>query len=317
MREFPPYQMLDLRLSTVEEKTRSLEKLYHNTLDYGWNGKEVLRELVAKHGGIHVPEEKRAAIGRLFTFILWGELAAWHVAADLARELEDTDAKLAATGQVFDEARHFYVLRDYLTASGVPLPPLNPLARRVLLKILDTRSPLQKLSGMQLLVETLALAIFKKVAETRVEPVLTDLLGYIERDESRHVGLGVLYLPKLLARATPMERARLGAFTFECFLFTIASGRRHHQDFIAVGIDHRDLAMTSARFHHRIVGEMAEAAGLRPGQKVRGVYGLSKKQHQAIVDFLQPEDPARISTRHRRALAAMDRAISVAERAMS
>jgi len=37
--------------------------------------------------GIHVPEDKREAMGHVFTVILWGELAAWNIAADLARAL--------------------------------------------------------------------------------------------------------------------------------------------------------------------------------------------------------------------------------------
>ena len=39
-----------------------------------------------------------------------------------------------------------------------------------------------------------------RVAIAQVEPVLSDLMPYFERDEARHVGLGVLYLPKLLAK---------------------------------------------------------------------------------------------------------------------
>lgn len=56
------------------------------------------------------------------------------------RRLEDVNAKMAATGQVFDEARHFAVLRDYLRRAGVELPPLNPYGRRLLTGLLDTCS---------------------------------------------------------------------------------------------------------------------------------------------------------------------------------
>jgi hypothetical protein len=80
--------------------------------------------------------------------LLWGELAAWNIAADLAGALPDLDAKMAATGQVFDEARHFTVPRDYLARAGVALPPVNPLGRRVLTNILGTNSVVEKLYGM-------------------------------------------------------------------------------------------------------------------------------------------------------------------------
>ena len=43
---------------------------------------------------------------------LWGELAAWHAATDLAKEMGSLEAKMGATGQAFDEVRHFFVLRQ-------------------------------------------------------------------------------------------------------------------------------------------------------------------------------------------------------------
>src|SRR5262249_29795202 len=208
---FPPYDVLDA-FEAANEKTRKLERLYHQTQAHAWNPKTVLDELEAKHGGIRLPDDKKAAVGHVFAILLWGELAAWNIAADLARALPDVDAKMAATGQVFDEARHFTVLRDYLARAKVDLPPLNAYGRRILTRSLDRTSLLRKLYGMQLLAGPLALAIFKRMKELRLEPVLADLLEYVERDESRHVALGVMYLPKLLARTTRAERIGNWAF---------------------------------------------------------------------------------------------------------
>ena len=125
----------------------------------------------------------------------------------------------------FDEARHFSVLRDYFSRAKITVPPMNPFGRRVLVKILETHSVLEKLYGMQLLVENLALAIFKQVAASGIEPVLSELLEYVERDESRHVALGVLYLPKLLAKASAAEHAHNWMFNMELFLLTIGGGQ--------------------------------------------------------------------------------------------
>src|SRR5439155_443745 len=158
-----------------------------------------LRDLIAKEGGIRIPLEKREHIARIFSVILWGELAAWNVAADLALALGNIEAKMAATGQVFDEARHFYTMRDYLLALGCPLPPLDGYTQAILRELLGTRNLTYKLVGMQLLVENVAVNLFRIVAAAEVEPVLTQLLPYFERDEARHVGLGVMYLPELLA----------------------------------------------------------------------------------------------------------------------
>lgn len=296
-REFPPYDLLDAPLdleataARAHAKTRKLERLYHQTQAHAWNPTTVLDELEAKHGGIHVAAEQREAVGHLFSVILWGELAAWNIAADLARELPDVEAKMAATGQVFDEARHFTVLRDYMRRAKIDLPPMNPYGRRVLLKILETDSLLEKLYGMQLLVENMALAIFKRLAASGVEPVLSELLVYVERDESRHVALGVLHLPSLVAKASTLERAKNFRFNIELFVLTIMGGQWLDPHLRALGIDHRELGDTSMRLHQQVLRDMAKEQGLDAGKYVRGVYGLAKWQQRLLLDWLHPDRP--------------------------
>ncbi|MBA3456745.1 MAG: hypothetical protein H0T42_26890 [Deltaproteobacteria bacterium] len=70
-----------------------------------------------------------------------------------------------------------------------------------------TGNLLYKVVGMQLLVESTAVVRFRTIAEAKLEPVLTDLLYYFERDEARHVGLGVLTLPEVRA-GCPKQRPR-------------------------------------------------------------------------------------------------------------
>ena len=306
---FPPYHLYDDYAGEALEKTHKLERLYHQTQEFAWDPRQVLDELVAKHGRVRVPDEQKEAMGHVFTVLLWGELAAWNVAADLARALPDVDAKMAATGQVFDEARHFRVLRDYLARAGVVLPKVNPYGRRALTRLLDTESLLQKLYGMQLIVETLALAIFKELADGDVEPVLTDLLRYIERDEARHVALGVLYLPELAARATPLERLKNWAFNVEMFALTIAGGQLMDKHWRALGIDHRRMSLTVFKTHQQVTRQMALESGVSPGE-LRGVYGLTTRQHDALVDFLHPETQvSALGPLHRQALLALDGAV--------
>jgi hypothetical protein len=314
---FPPYHLLDAYAHEATARTKKLERLYHQTQELAWNPSTVLDELEAKHGGIHLTDAQREAMGHVFTVLLWGELAAWNVAADLARALPDMDAKMAATGQVFDEARHFRVLRDYLDRAGVKLPKLNPYGRRLLEGLLDTDSLLQKLYGMQLVVETLALAIFKELAESTTEPVLGELLRYIERDEARHVALGVMYLPALAARATPLERARNWTFQIELFLLTIAGGVLMDPHWRALGIDHRRLSMTVARTHQQVTRQMAQESGV-PQSELRGVYGLTSGQHSALTNFLHPERKRQhLGPLHRHALDALDKAIGAGARVWS
>ncbi len=308
MDSFPPYELLDPWAERAATETKKLERLYHNTRSYAWDPRDVLSELEKKHGGIHLSPDKREAIGHVFTVLLWGELAAWNIATELARSLPDLDARMAATGQAFDEARHFTVLRDYLTRAGVDVPRMNPFGRRVLKKILETDSMLEKLYGMQLTVENLALALFKRLSASNVEPVLTDLLEYIERDESRHVAFGVIYVPKLLAKSTAYERAKNWAFNIELFGYTVAGGQFMDPYLETLGVDHRELGLSVMKLHQQVIRQMAEEAGLKQGEHVRGVYGLTTKQHMLLVDTLHPAGK-RMSTTHRVALGAFDKAV--------
>jgi hypothetical protein len=294
--------LFDPGLRQAEEKTRRLARLYHNTLTHGWDGREVLKELTDKHGPINVPVEKREALGRLFSVLMWGELAAWNVAADLARTLPETDAKMAVTGQVFDEARHFLVMREYLRRAEIPVGPLNPFSRRVMVSVLSTSSMVQKLYGMQLTVELLALSIFKLLQQANIEPVLTDLLTYIERDEARHVGLGVLYLPRMLKTLRWHERLRMAAFSVETFFYTMFGGKSLEDDFLPLGISPRELAFTNGRMWDQMMAQIREAYGIGDNQEIEGIKGLSPDELKKFIDFVSPADLDAIAPNHRRFL---------------
>src|SRR5689334_24066633 len=113
--DFPNYSLLapsdvDGVAGAAAERTRKLERIYHLSQEHAWDGRAVLDGLIAKHGGIQLAPERRASLAKIFSIILWGELAAWIVSADLAERIEDVEAKMAATSQTFDEARHFYVM---------------------------------------------------------------------------------------------------------------------------------------------------------------------------------------------------------------
>src|SRR5579871_3911614 len=136
---FPPYRLLDRDyVAEAQAKFERLERLYHVGQQKIWDGKQVLAELMRKHGGIRVPDDKREALNQVFSVILWGELAAWSIAADLALMLDEPAAKMAATSQAHDEARHFFVMRDYLLALGGELPKLDGYTAVVLNELLDT-----------------------------------------------------------------------------------------------------------------------------------------------------------------------------------
>jgi hypothetical protein len=253
--------LLSEPLALAEQQTDRLRRIYHNAGRDLWDGPAVFRDAVTRHGGIQLSPEKRRALAHPIGMLMWGELAAWIVAAELAERLEDPDARLAASSQVFDEARHFYVLRDYLALLHVPVPKLDRYFAIGVRRLLATRDLTVKLFAMQLLAEGTAMVIFRFLADAQIEPVLTELLPYIERDESRHVGLGVLYLPKRLAELPKKKLLKIRDVTYGIGDLFGATQIRYAQYYAVLGADPRDLI----RGADKMLYELSQKVGPIPG----------------------------------------------------
>jgi len=289
--QFPPYELGDPAIiGMAQARTDTVARIYHKGHEQAWDGRQVLDELIEKHGGIHFPEDKREAFSRVASVLLWGELAAWSISADLALKLEDTPAKMAASSQVFDEARHFYVLREYLWRAGLPVAKLGGWSRRLLVELLETENLLYKVVGMQLLVESTAVVMFRKLGEAKLEPVLTDLMYYFERDEARHVGLGVLTLPAVLEGLSDREALSLWWFQTKMQLEMIAGGMTINPAFLELGIDPADMNLEGFRYHNEIMRRMKKS---RPNQgteqkSIKGLFKMSRSGQDKFQELFFP-----------------------------
>ncbi|GEM_PF-1476082 len=294
--QFPPYAYGDPSIvGLAEARTSTVARIYHKTHEQAWDGRQVLDDLIAKHGAIHFPPEKKAAFARVASVLLWGELAAWSISADLALKLEDTPAKMAASSQVFDEARHFYVLREYLWRAGIDVQHLGGWSRRLLVELLETDNLLYKVVGMQLLVESTAVVMFHSIADAKLEPVLTDLLYYFERDEARHVGLGVLTLPDVLSGLSEAEAARLWWFQTKMNFEMIFSGVAMAEAFATLGVDQAEMNLQGFRYHAEILKRMRKEKGQEntgaDAPSIKGLLRFSKKGQAQVQEFLFPTKP--------------------------
>jgi hypothetical protein len=240
--------MFDAAYTDAEaRRARRMESIYHAGQAKIWDGRQVLSDLIAAHGKPRLPADKRRALGRIFGIIMWGELAAWKISAQLADQLVPLEAKLAAASQVHDEARHFYVMHDYLEAIGQPPGKLEFWAGRVLKKTLGTDDLLKKLVGMQLTVETIALVAFQRVRELEIEPVLSGLMPYYERDEARHIGLGVQLVPQLVSELSLAGAVELAVFQLDVLTAALFSVKAIEKDLLALGVDPRSLLGSAFR----------------------------------------------------------------------
>ncbi len=138
-----------------------------------------------------------------------GEQGAMMTAAKIVETVPWIDAKYYASTQTMDEARHTEVFAKYLRTKLGDAYPMSPFLKEQIWSLLeDPRWDIAYL-GMQIVIESLALAAFGDMLRRTDEPLLTKLLRYVMSDEARHVAFGVLTLSEFyrdLSEAELKER---------------------------------------------------------------------------------------------------------------
>jgi hypothetical protein len=134
-----------------------------------------------------------------------GEQGAMMVAAKIVETVPWIDAKYYAATQTMDEARHTEVFAKYLHTKLGDAYPMSPfLEGQITALIEDSRWDVAYL-GMQIVIESLALAAFGGMLRAAQEPLLKKLLRYVMSDEARHVAFGVLSLSEYYADLSQAE----------------------------------------------------------------------------------------------------------------
>jgi hypothetical protein len=128
-----------------------------------------------------------------------GEQGAMMTAAKLVETVPWIDAKYYASTQTVDEARHTEVFARYLYEKVGEAYPMSPFLQGQIFGLLeDSRWDIAYL-GMQIIIESLALAAFGDLLRRTSEPLLQKLLRYVMSDEARHVAFGIVSLNELYA----------------------------------------------------------------------------------------------------------------------
>ena len=235
---------------------------------------------------------------------LHGEQGAMLVASQLVSCAPTYDAKLYASSQTFDEARHVEVFHRYLQERCKVIYPINSNLKHLLdLVLTDERWDL-KFIGMQVLIEGLALAAFQSMIQTTRDPVLRDILQLVMRDEGRHVAFGVNYLEDWI-RALPQNeieeraefayqacvimRERLFSTTVaEEFGFT-ADEAREINAASQGGAQFRDFLFERMIPNLKRVGLLTER--VRPKFEALGVLKFENLSHDGQIDWERLEAP--------------------------
>ena len=159
-------------------------------------------------------EISRRSTAFMLSNFLHGEQGALMVASQMVSAVPHMDGKFYAATQTLDEARHVEVFAAYIDLLD-EVNPIMPSLKQVLDSTIGTGSWLEKAVGMQMVVEGLALHVFRDMRNATQEPLLKQLLTYVSRDEARHVGYGVKYLSSVVGSLSAEEKAELEDFAFE------------------------------------------------------------------------------------------------------
>ena len=147
-----------------------------------------------------------------------GEQGAMMVAAKIVETVPWIDAKYYAATQTMDEARHTEVFAKYLHTKLGEAYPMSPfLEQQIDALISDSRWDIAYL-GMQIVIESLALAAFGNMLRSTDEPLLRKLLRYVMSDEARHVAFGVLSLKEYYGQLSEAELEEREEFLLEATL---------------------------------------------------------------------------------------------------
>ncbi len=147
-----------------------------------------------------------------------GEQGAMMTAAKIVETVPWIDAKYYASTQTMDEARHTEVFAKYLNLKLGEAYPMSPYLKEQIWSLLeDSRWDIAYL-GMQIVIESLALAAFGDMLRRTNEPLLTKLLRYVMSDEARHVAFGVLSLSEFYADLSQAELLERQEFMIDATL---------------------------------------------------------------------------------------------------
>jgi hypothetical protein len=136
----------------------------------------------------------RRGVGRILNILQVGESVAQDVCAKLALRVREEDYRNHAVAQAMDEARHHLAYRRFLDKMNEEIEDIDFGTEMMFDNLLASDDPLTLIATEQFFLESFAMSIFENLQRHAQHPLLRDIITLITRDESRHMGFGVLYV---------------------------------------------------------------------------------------------------------------------------
>jgi hypothetical protein len=165
--------------------------------EWGAYGKTPTFQALPEHVKNHAT---RRAVGRMLNILQVGESVAQNICATLVLVLREEDYRNHAAAQAMDEARHHLAYRRFIDRMNEKVEDIDGGTEMMFDALLASRDPLEIIATEQFFLESLAMNIFEALRESATHPLLRRIIELITRDESRHMGFGVLYIAEWLRR---------------------------------------------------------------------------------------------------------------------
>jgi hypothetical protein len=148
----------------------------------------------------------RRSLGRMLNMLQVGESVAQNVCATLVLRLREEDYRNHAAAQAMDEARHHLAYRRFLDLMGEAPEDLDAGTEMMFDALLAADDPLELIATEQFFLEGFAMSIFEGLRDHATHPLLRRIIELITRDESRHMGFGVLYVAEWMRQRPHANR---------------------------------------------------------------------------------------------------------------
>jgi hypothetical protein len=151
----------------------------------------------------------RRALGYMLNTLQVGESVALNVCAKIALRVPEEDYRNHAVAQAMDEARHHMAYRRFIEKMNEEVEDIDPVSEARLDTVLAFEDPTYLIAGEQFYLENQAMDILESLHHHSIHPLLAKILSLTTRDETRHMGFGILYLSEWMKRNTLEDQINL------------------------------------------------------------------------------------------------------------
>jgi len=176
----------------------------------------------------------------MISSLLHGEQGAMSLSASLCQIMRDPGAQEYAANQTREEARHVTAFSRYIQIRfGSPLEA-GPTLASLMSGLVSSPYVYQKLVGMQMLIEGLAMGAFATLYARTRDPLLRRLVQLVMSDEAFHHKFGKIWADRTMPKLDEEEHARVedwAASTFQKLLFNLVNSEQKQQIYREFGLD--------------------------------------------------------------------------------